>query len=181
MIRPSEEKGFVLITALLIMIILTLVGIGAILNSSVEINISRNERLHKEAFYSADAGGALVPRIINYYMSTQPSIVGYPGNLPADIQSVMKNGNFLNNINGAAQSNDVAANPDVQATSAGRQVNVVINQIARILPSGQDIVFQGESGVAAPVNIYYGATCRGFSSDNSSSDVELYYKYIPTY
>ena len=30
MIRLNEEKGFVLITALLIMIILTLVGIGAI-------------------------------------------------------------------------------------------------------------------------------------------------------
>ena len=84
MISLNEEKGFVLMTALLIMIILTLVGIGAILNSSVEINISRNERLRKEAFYAADAGGAVVPRIIKYYMSEQPASIAA---LPADLQA----------------------------------------------------------------------------------------------
>jgi hypothetical protein len=55
----KEEKGFVLMTALLIMIILTLVGIGAILNSSVEINISRNERLKKKHFMQRMREGRL--------------------------------------------------------------------------------------------------------------------------
>lgn len=178
MITLHEEKGFVLMTALLIMVILTLVGIGAILNSSVEINISRNERVKKEAFYAADAGGAVIPRIINYYMSEQPASVD---DLPDDIKSVMVNDSFLNNINGADHNYDVAANPDVQATCAGRQVNAVVNQIARVQPAGQDIVFMGESGVAAPVNIYYRATCRGFATDNSFTDIEVFYRYIPSY
>ena len=62
MIKLGEEKGFVLITALLIMIVLTLVGMGAILNSSIEINFSRNERLNKNAFFGADGGMKLSRR-----------------------------------------------------------------------------------------------------------------------
>jgi Tfp pilus assembly protein PilX len=178
MIRPNEEKGFVLLTALLIMVILTLVGIGAILNSSVEINISRNERLKKEAFYAADAGGAVVPRIIKYYMSEQPSSIA---DLPDDLHDIAQDENFLNEINGTNADDNVCSSPDFQTTSAGRPVNIDIDQIARVQPAGQDIVFLGESGVATPVNIFYRAACRGSAADNRFVDVELFYRYIPTY
>ena len=181
MITLNEEKGFVLMTALLIMIILTLVGIGAILNSSVEINISRNERLGKEAFYAADAGGAVVPRIIKYYMSEQPASIS---DLPEDINGAAitaNDSNFLDEINGTHQDDNACSSPDFQTTSAGRPVNVDIDQIARVQPAGQDIVFLGESGVAAPVNIFYRAACRGYATDNRFVDVELFYRYIPSY
>ena len=181
MIRPKEEKGFVLFTALLIMIILTLVGIGAILNSSVEINISRNERLKKEAFFAADAGGAVVSRIIKYYIAEQPPTSGYPDNLSADIKGVAHDGNFLDEINGTHQDDNVSASPDFQTTSAGRPVNIDIDRIAVVQPSGQNIVFLVEDGVAPPVNIFYRATSRGYATDNRFVDIELFYKYIPTY
>ena len=178
MIRLNEEKGFVLMTALLILIILTLVGLGAILNSSVEMNISRNERLGKEAFYAADAGGAVVPRIINYYMTAQPASIAV---LPADLQAIARDENFLDEVNGTTQDDNVGTSPDFQTTSAGRPVDIDIDRIAVVQPTGQDIVFVGESGVVAPVNIYYRATCRGTTTDNRFVGVELFYKYIPSY
>jgi len=178
MLTLHEEKGFVLFTALLIMIILTLVGIGAIMNSSVEINISRNERLKKEAFYAADAGGAVVPRIIKYYITEQPSSVDA---LPDDLKALDPDANFLNEVNGTNADDNVSASPDFKTTSAGRPVDIDIDRIAVVQPTGQDIVFLGESGVAAPVNIYYRADCRGSSTDNTFVDVELYYRYIPSY
>ena len=178
MIRPKEEKGFVLFTALLIMIILTLVGMGAILNSSVEINIARNEQLKKQAFYAADAGGAVVPRIITYYISNQPASIAA---LPADLNPIAQDENFLDEVNGTAQDDNVSASPDFQTTSAGRPVNIDIDQIARVQPEGQNIVFLTEDGVVPPVTIFYRATSRGYATNNSFTDIELFYKYIPTY
>ncbi|WAC06333.1 MAG: PilX N-terminal domain-containing pilus assembly protein [Thermodesulfobacteriota bacterium] len=178
MLTLHEEKGFVLFTALLIMIVLTLVGIGAIMNSGVEINISRNDRLKKEAFFAADAGGAVVPRIINYYMSEQPASLA---DLPDDLKAIGKDDNFLVEINGTSEDDSVCSSPDFQTTSGGKPVNIDIDRIAVVQPTGQEIIFLGESGVAAPVNIYYRADCRGFASDNSFSDVELFYRYIPSY
>ena len=95
MVTLNEEKGFVLMTALLIMIILTLVGIGAILNSSVEMNIARNERLQKDALFAADAGTETVPEIISYYINVNPAS---STDLTADLQAVMKDSNFLSEI-----------------------------------------------------------------------------------
>jgi hypothetical protein len=54
-----DEDGFVLITGLLILLILTLLGITATRNTSIELQIAGNDRLHKETFYSAESGAIL--------------------------------------------------------------------------------------------------------------------------
>jgi hypothetical protein len=82
---------------------------------------------------------------------------------------------------GTIQDDNVGTNPDFQTTSAGRPVDIDIDRIAVVQPTGQDIVFLGESGVAAPVNIYYRADSRGTTTDSRFVDVELFYRYIPSY
>ena len=52
----KDEKGFALVLALMIMVILTLIGISATRLSQIEIRISGNERLSKKTFYGADGG-----------------------------------------------------------------------------------------------------------------------------
>lgn len=54
--RLRDEKGSTLIFALMILVILTLIGIAATNISTIEIQISGNERAYKEAFFKADAG-----------------------------------------------------------------------------------------------------------------------------
>lgn len=61
--RLSSESGFVLITALIIMLILTIIGIAATNTSVFEIQISGNDRVHKETFSQADAGISLNERL----------------------------------------------------------------------------------------------------------------------
>ena len=51
-----EERGFVLIIALLILLALTLAGISAISTTSFENSISGNERVGTDAFYASEAG-----------------------------------------------------------------------------------------------------------------------------
>ena len=56
MFANESEKGFVLVTALMILVILTLLGLATIMTSSVELKIAGNDRLHKQTFYQADGG-----------------------------------------------------------------------------------------------------------------------------
>ncbi len=53
---PPKEDGFVLVTTLIFLVILSLLGLAGIMTSTVEIKIAGNDRLHKETFYQADGG-----------------------------------------------------------------------------------------------------------------------------
>ena len=52
----GNEKGLVLIIALLILLILTLIGISAISTTTFENSISGNERVGADAFYASEGG-----------------------------------------------------------------------------------------------------------------------------
>jgi Tfp pilus assembly protein PilX len=54
--KLRNEKGIVLIAALLLLLVLTLIGISSISSISTEHIISGNERLANSAFYAAEAG-----------------------------------------------------------------------------------------------------------------------------
>ena len=51
-----EEKGFILVIALMMLLVLTLIGIGSVNTSTYELLITGNYRVSEEAFYAADAG-----------------------------------------------------------------------------------------------------------------------------
>ena len=51
----KNEKGIVLIVALLMLLVLTLIGISSISTTSYENIIAGNERLAKAAFYASEA------------------------------------------------------------------------------------------------------------------------------
>jgi hypothetical protein len=50
------EEGFVLVTALMMLVALSLIGLATIMTSTVELKIAGNDRLHKGTFYEADGG-----------------------------------------------------------------------------------------------------------------------------
>ena len=52
----DNERGFVLIIALLMLVILTSLGIYASVNTNTELQISGNERVAKDVFYIAESG-----------------------------------------------------------------------------------------------------------------------------
>jgi len=53
--RIANERGIVLIVALMLLLVLTIIGISSISTTSFENIISGNERLANTAFYSAEA------------------------------------------------------------------------------------------------------------------------------
>ena len=58
------EEGFVLVMALLVMLVLSIIGIAANRNTSIELGIAGNDRTFKETFYEADGGTELAAEVI---------------------------------------------------------------------------------------------------------------------
>ena len=54
--RQEDARGFVLVLALLMLLVVTLIGVNAIDTSTFENQISGNNRVSTEAFYVAEAG-----------------------------------------------------------------------------------------------------------------------------
>ena len=52
----KDQSGAALVVALLMMIMLTLIGLGSVFTSTVEVKLSGNKRGSTDAFYAADSG-----------------------------------------------------------------------------------------------------------------------------
>ena len=59
-----NDGGFVLIVALLIMVVLTIIGIAATRNTSLELMIAGNDKVHKRTMYQAEAGAVLSTEVL---------------------------------------------------------------------------------------------------------------------
>jgi len=79
----NSEKGFALITTLLVLSILTFIGLAAINTTNFELNIAGNERVAYQRFYTADSGWKQSGPFLNTlatpptYINVNPSDVDY--------------------------------------------------------------------------------------------------------
>lgn len=186
--KLKEEDGAVLITALLLLIVLTLIGIAAIMTSNVDIKLAGNERRTKSAFYVADAGVEIAPGVINYYILNTPESSGFPDNLRADLQTFVLDQNFIDEImdypgnDGASDS--PGNNPDLRVAIEGQEVNVDVDRFhtehPEAAPAGSFSAYEG-AGLGAAIGgtaVYYRANSRGTVADDVSSTVEIVYRHI---
>ncbi|MFC1859426.1 PilX N-terminal domain-containing pilus assembly protein [Thermodesulfobacteriota bacterium] len=77
-----DEKGSVIIIALIVLVLLTIIGTSATDITSVELQISANDKFHKVAFYSAEAGRG--------YVAAKPDIYG-PENITTGVSHYFPN------------------------------------------------------------------------------------------
>lgn len=52
----ADDRGFILVWALLLLVVVTLLGVAGVSTSIFETKMAANEALHKRAFYQADGG-----------------------------------------------------------------------------------------------------------------------------
>jgi len=60
----NNERGFVLIASLLMLVVLMIIGIAATNTTTIELQISGNDKSAQMAFYGADAGNELAKELI---------------------------------------------------------------------------------------------------------------------
>ena len=59
----NNEKGAVLVVALIIMGVLAVIGTSIIITSSIELNIAQNDKVAKTAFYRAENGRVIAAMV----------------------------------------------------------------------------------------------------------------------
>ncbi len=75
-----NEEGSVLITALLLLMFLTLIGIAATTTTTTDMQVARNEKSFKLAFYAAEAARGYVAA--NTALWGAGNLSGVPQNFP---------------------------------------------------------------------------------------------------
>jgi hypothetical protein len=94
----NGETGAALVITLMVMVIMCLIGAAALMTSSVDLKISGNYRVAKQAFYLADAGLSYVrinPPKPWFLINGKETLT----NLTADDQKQTGIGNFQANVN----------------------------------------------------------------------------------
>jgi Tfp pilus assembly protein PilX len=73
----KNEKGVVLVIALIMLVVLTFLGVASINSSIFEARISGNDRVGSAAFYAAEGG-------VKVGISRLPDITSYSGSIGSD-------------------------------------------------------------------------------------------------
>jgi Tfp pilus assembly protein PilX len=173
MAQDKREKGYVLITVLLMLLVLTVIGMAAIGTSTVENLLSGNIRLREVNVSEADGCNEISTAVIERVVREMDTL-GF-GNLVTDanLATELRSGDF--NPDG---------NTDVTCTTAGQNVNVDIDKmyIQRIAGSAMEFASGYEGlGKSGGSGIYgfYRINATGVDLANSSAVVGSIYRYMP--
>jgi hypothetical protein len=94
----ANEQGFVLVTAMVILVILTLIGIAATNTSVMEIQIAGNDKLQKQTFTQADGGTEAGSNLLEENISCPD---GFSGPAPLPIGGAEITANIPTGVTGA--------------------------------------------------------------------------------
>ncbi len=174
-----HDNGYILITVLLLLLVLTVIGLTAIGTSTVENMLSGNIRLRERNISKADAGVEICTAVIERSVREQ------------DTQG------FANIINPALAPNDPdylctelrssPFDPDIQDVAfvvAGQTVSVDIDKMYSKWMGGTAIEFAsgyegaGKSG-GSGFYTYYRVNANSSDLINSQADVGTIYRYVP--
>ncbi len=160
-----EEKGIALVLGMLLLLILTLIGISALNDSTYDVLISGNERASVQAFYVAEAGinefmGRFRDSATDHIPDSGPSnpnwkvlLAKYPGK-------------------GAAQLGYVSSDPN-SIPSLQNQLDFGVEIKHKIDAANQVVKYGG-----API---YLLKSYGFTADGGSKVLEVELKKSPNY
>lgn len=147
----KQENGFVLVTALVIMLLLIVIGISSTNTTSIGLQISGNERRHSMAFYAAEASRAHVQATTGLYGS-QNVILNQGVNFPDG-----------STYPASAQS----ANPQLLGADQSFRGNVIYkgSSTSHLRGSGFEV-----GSYKAHI---YEMTCTGYGPDNTNAESQV--------
>lgn len=171
-----NENGSTLIVAVLILLLCTTIGIFATNTSTIEIQISGNDKFHKITFYGADSGIYTVPKVISQAINDRAtpklgviSAFTYMDNGTNDDGSTGPT--FFRELAGFAPSDNAT---DIQLViGEGNQVDVDVERLRVINVVGGGAEFAAASegaGVGGLKGIFYGldSFCTGLHNSRSN-------------
>jgi len=178
-----KEEGMVLVVAVFITLALVVVGSLASMLTNVELDIARNDRFGKEAFFVADAGTPITTKVLKEMILNEginPS--NYPGvtfetNLLNEVRNYFEGDSGLNDKDIDSTEN----NPDIVTTVLGKDLDIDVDwRLRKSGPGGSLLFAMGYEGVGADrshggVKIYYNIDAKGEVSGNTTAQIGAVY------
>jgi len=169
----------VLVIALLIMALMSLIGTTAFNTSNIDIQISTNTRLNRQAFYFADGGVEMSPKFVRRMVDE--------GAAPT-VANVTLDGGLFSEImgyttDGGDQVYPTSVGPDIQMTMGNQTVRVDIDRTGQGFMGGSGAEFGSGSegagaGTTGGVLIYYLFDALSSGPNNAQSRIDVFYRYV---
>ncbi len=193
MIAMDNEKGTVLVVALIVLGLLMVIGTAITMSSSIELKIARNEKVGQKAFYRAESGRILAARITRSVLSgisytngqeyeAGSNVFVEDGDFPFEVQldpGPDPDPDPFNNVTGAA---DVKPDVTVQGSDGSVLALVDVDKIGvGPLPGSSAEFGSGYEGVgkSGSAQAIYRIESRGRAAGNALSRVEVQYRMVP--
>jgi hypothetical protein len=142
----KDERGVVLVFALVLMLVLTIMGASMSMTSQVDLTMSGNTKIIREAFYIAEGGIELSPKVLARIIAER-SLPDTTTETPLLAYDTV---NLLAKIMGYIQTDDPTNNPPdlVMSRGLGGSVSVDFNRVRTLYLSGGGVEFAaGSEGV----------------------------------
>ena len=181
----KKEEGMVLVVAVFITLALVVVGTLASMQTNVELDIAKNDRFGKEAFFIADAGTPITTKVLKEMLLNEGiNTSNYPGltfdtNLLNEVRNYHEDDSDLNDKDIDTPDNT----PDIETTVLGRELDIDVDWRLRKSGAGGSLLFaMGYEGVGADrshggVKIYYDIEAKGEVSGNTTAKISTVYLY----
>lgn len=175
----KKDDGYILITVLLLLLVLTVLGMAAIQTATMENSLSGNVRLRERNISKADAGAEVSAGLIERAVR-ENDITGFT-NIVSPTFAVADPNFLANELRATAFATDTQ---DVSFNVAGQAVNVDIDKMYSKWIGGTAIEFAagyegaGKSG-GSGFYTYYRINATGFGLVLSNADVGTIYRYVP--
>jgi len=179
----KKEEGMVLVVAVFITLALVVVGTLASMQTNVELDIAKNDRFGKEAFFVADAGTPITTKVLKEMIFNEGiNTSNYPGltfdtNLLNEVRNYHEGDSDLNDKDIDTPDNT----PDIETTVLGRELDIDVDWRLRKAGAGGSLLFaMGYEGVGADrshggVKIYYDINAKGKVSGNTTAKIGSVY------
>jgi len=172
--QERGNEGSVTVFALLILVILTLLGVSAIITSRTEVQIAGNDRFRSIAFEHADSGVYVTPKVISVCMDNNAELA------LAGVEYLGASGDFYKEIMGFPYTPpDI---PDLRFVLGGFNIDVDVDRLGTEYLAGGGTEFaSGAEGVGSGsggVGILYRIKSLGQGPAASRSNVEAVYRKV---
>lgn len=175
--KKRNERGVALITVLLLMVVLTVIGLGAITVTSLEVKTAQNERQHEEAVNRTEGGNDIQVKVLEEtllsaqmpeeYLQTAGGPVVETANLSGEIFGIREN-----------DSSDII--PDLQQAIGAATVKMDIDFLYRKQKTGSALEMAGGyegigfGGGSGGTEIFYQLESQIADGESRSSIVSIY-------
>lgn len=170
----GREEGSALVVALLILVVLTIIGISATTTTEIDIQMAGNDSFHKVAFFNADGGIYVTPKLISLCLDNdaEQNIGG--------VSYLGAAGSFYREIMGF-NANDAAR--DVRFDIGGFNVDMDVQRVGvqNIAGGGTEFASGAEGvgvGSGGGVAILYAFDSLGNGPAASASNIGAEYRKV---